>query len=188
MLETECDWGEIINEYNDDKEHDKQYQPRTSNNIKFENIKDYKLYIRAAETIPDWGASLSVLVSDLDNIRNVNHSYVLFFKLSTHQFAVTGGNGYQVIEKHKDFSFGINLLSRLISPNDAVIKRINDRYFSGTIIGGNYQYSGVASINSEREFNNFLHEIYLALPSEVIQESLGIKIKDKKKDYMYMVL
>lgn len=184
LLQTKLDWKQIIDEFNEDKDIDKQYILRTNNDgIIFNNISNYRLYTRAAETTPDWGLTLENLVINLDNVTNISHSYVLFLQVGKQNFAATGGNGYQAIENHKDFSFGIDLLSRLIDRNDSVIKRTNDRYISGNIMGGVYQFNGSVSINTEKEFNNYFNEIYLALSTEKIEEKLGIKINTKKKDY-----
>lgn len=186
-LIDEADWEDIVERFNDEKEEDKQYTVKENNERKtFTNISDYRLYTRAAKTVPDWSKILEELVTDLGNISNTSHSYVLFLEVDDSNFAVTGGSGYQVIGQDKQYQFGIDLLSRLVEPNETVIKSVSDRYFSGNILGGNYQLKGKGTINNETEFNNFFNEIYIALSSKTIKEKLDIDIKTKKADYRFL--
>lgn len=186
-LIDEADWEDIVERFNDEKEEDKQYTVKENNERKtFTNISDYRLYTRAAKTVPDWSKILEELVTDLGNISNTSHSYVLFLEVDDSNFAVTGGSGYQVIGQDKQYQFGIDLLSRLVEPNETVIKSVSDRYFSGNILGGNYQLKGKGTINNETGFNNFFNEIYIALSSKTIKEKLDIDIKTKKADYRFL--
>src|SRR5690625_4315055 len=161
----------MIERFNDEKQADKQYEPKSnSGTVRFRNIEKYKLYTRAAENIPSWSKTLYELVTDLGNVNNISHSYVLFLMVSGSNFAVTGGTGYQVISQDKQYYFGIDILSRLVKPNDTVIKSVSDRYLSGNILGGNYQLRGKGTINSETAFNNFFDKIKIALTSQIIKQ------------------
>ncbi|WP_174614750.1 DUF6119 family protein [Virgibacillus ihumii] len=182
-LHTKGEWQQIVDDFNENREEDKKLVKHTNRKFKFTNISKYSLYTSVVKTNPNWGRTLTELVSDLDEIQNIRQSFVLFLKVGDEIFAVTGGNGYQVLDGVKDYNFGLELLSRLIDRNDDVIKRVNDRYFTGNILGGNYQYNRRVTINTEADFNNFFNEIYVALPSKSITKKLGIKINTKKKDY-----
>ncbi|MUV37127.1 hypothetical protein JNUCC1_00933 [Lentibacillus sp. JNUCC-1] len=179
-------WQSIINDFNEGKDEEEHLFIHTNREYRFRNISAYSLYTSVAKTSPNWGATLSELVNDLGEIENIRQSFVLFLKVGDESFAATGGNGYQVLEGVKDYNFGLELLSRLISQNDDVIKRVNDRYFTGNILGGNYQYNRRVTINTEADFNNFFNEIYVALPSDKITKKLGINITTKKKDYRFL--
>lgn len=183
QLNTKKKWQKIINEFNKDKTEDKKFKIKHNKNKKFKNIIEYKLYVRAASTTPDWERTLSELVEDLDGISNINNSYVLFLRIGKESYVATGGQGYSVLEKDKNFNFGIELLSRLIDKNESVIKRISNRYIAGNIVGGNYQFHEEVSAELEKEFNRYFSEIYAALPSDTIIEKLGIDINTKKESY-----
>lgn len=186
-LNTKLDPANIIEEFNEDKEPQDHFIPKKNNpNKKFKNIKDYQLYIREGINKPDWKHPLKQLVTDLGSIENVNYSYVLFVEVANDYFAITGGSGYHVINKYKQYNFGIEVLSRLIDPSDSVIKRVNDRYLTGNLMGSNLQFLGNVSINSEKNINTFFEEIYIALSSEIIQDKLGITINTRKKDYRFL--
>lgn len=187
QLNTDKDWQEIVDEFNEGKEENKQFKLKTNRlNVEFEHIKEYKLYTRAAETTPDWANPLSDLVEDLGEVRNINNSYVLFLKVDEDSFAAAGGFGYSVVASFKNFNFGIELLSRLIKPDEGAIKRISDRRLAGNIVGGDFLYHQNVSLNTEKGFNRFMSEIYTALPKETIEEKLGIKININKKNYRFL--
>src|SRR5699024_9350257 len=102
---------ELIDEFKDEKDADKQYYiTENREDLIHESISNYALYVRQAESSPEWVIVLGPLVTDLPPIINISNSYILFIQVGTTQFAVTGGNGYQVISKDKEFNFGIDLL------------------------------------------------------------------------------
>src|SRR5690625_5626544 len=99
-LKDEVQWQELIDEINDKKYANKQYYiTENREDLKHENISNYALYVRQTESSPEWENVLGPLVTDLPPIVNISNSYILFIQIGTTQFAVTGGNGYQVISK-----------------------------------------------------------------------------------------
>jgi uncharacterized protein (TIGR04141 family) len=186
QLETDKTWKQIIDEFNEDKDEDKKFRIKTNSNKKFKNIIEYNLYTRAASTTPDWVNPILHLVKDLGEVENINNSYVLFMKVGNESYVATGGQGYSVIETDKNFQFGIELLSRLISNNESVIKSISNRYIAGNIVGGNYQFHENVSAELESGFNRYFSKIYTALPAKTIKKKLNIDIKTKKEDYRFL--
>ena len=185
-LKDSVNWRELIEEFNDGKNTDKQFVLKENKNVKLKNISKFSLYTRAAENTPDWSKTLETLVNDLPEVTNVSHSYILFLEVNKTSFVVTGGSGYQVISSAKEFNFGIDLLSRLIEPSETVVKGIKDRNFTGNILGGDYQLKGKGTIYSETDFNNYFDEIRIELKSSVIRTKLGVKINTKKTDYRFL--
>lgn len=121
---------EIVDTFNKNADReDQKFQPKTNTELELEYNENYKLYTRAAETNPDWSDVLVDLVTDLDAVKNINYSYVLFITLDNKLFAVTGGAGYHLINRYKKLDFGLDLLSRLIDEDDNVIKRVQDKFF-----------------------------------------------------------
>lgn len=187
LLNTKLDYVEIIEEFNEDKEPEDHFVvQKKRQDLSFKYITNFELYIREGKTQPDWCRPISQLAKGLPEIQNINYSFVLFIELSGIHFAITGGTGHHVIEKHKYYNFGIDLLSRLIDPNESVIKSVNDRYLTGNRLGSSIQYHGNVSINYEKGLNTFFDKIKIALRSDVIQDKLGIKIETKKKDYRFL--
>src|SRR5699024_2205001 len=147
---------------------------------------NYALYVRQAESSPEWENVLGPLVTDLPPIVNISNSYILFIQIGTTQFAVTGCNGYQVISKEKKFNFGIDLLSRLINRTDAVVKRAKERCLIGSLLCGDYELKGRGKLYSDTVFNNYFDEIQIELKSSILIMKLGIHIPSKKKDYRFL--
>ena len=185
-VKNELDWQGIIDDFNEGRRKDECFIEKESANYEFNNVSQYKLYTRKATSIPEWQNTLDVLVKDLERDKNASQSFVLFMKVSNVTFVATAGQGYNVLWKVKDYEFGFELLSRLIEKNDDVVKRVNDRFFTGNVLGSSSMYNRRVTINTEADFNNFFKEIQVAMPSEIIKEKLGIDIKTKKKDYRFL--
>lgn len=193
MLDTDYDFDfentvtEIVDVFNSNcDEDDKEFSLERKGPFQFTNNRDYKLYTRAAKTKPDWSPVLSELSASLENVENVNHSYVLFVHVNNKIFAITGGGGYQLIDSSKVFYFGLYLLSRIVSEDDNYIKGVVDKYFVGNKIGGGTQYINNVTINAEQNTNNMFKEIKSALPKGVIKDKLGIDININKENYRFI--
>src|SRR5699024_2156023 len=53
-LKDSVNWRELIEEFNDGKNTDKQFVLKENKNVKLKNISKFSLYKRAAENTPDW--------------------------------------------------------------------------------------------------------------------------------------
>lgn len=180
-VKNELDWQGIIDDFNEGRRKDECFIEKESANYEFNNVSQYKLYTRKATSIPEWQNTLDVLVKDLERDKNASQSFVLFMKVSNVTFVATAGQGYNVLWKVKDYEFGFELLSRLIEKNDDVVKRVNDRFFTGNVLGSSSMYNRRVTINTEADFNNFFKEIQVAMPSEIIKEKLESILKQRRK-------
>lgn len=177
----------IVSDFNKNQsEGDKIFTEKETSHLPTHFIEEYRIFVRAAKTKPDWGTVLQDIVSDLGDIQNTNHSFVLFLKIKDYIFAASGGAGHMLIASAKKYNFGLDLLSRIMDKDDTFIKRVRDRYFSGNKIGGGTQFLGNVTISSENNLNNMFRELDLELPSDVIEEKLGVDIPTKKKTYQFL--
>src|SRR5690625_7704100 len=97
---------ELIDEFNDEKDADKQYYiTENREDLKHENISNYALYVRQAESSPEWENVLGPLVTDLPPIVNISNTYILFIQIGTTKFTLIRGNGYQFISKENEFNY-----------------------------------------------------------------------------------
>ncbi|WP_262176525.1 DUF6119 family protein [Saccharococcus sp. Marseille-Q5394] len=180
-----CD--EIVDRYNEGRVTGNKFESKNnSQNFSANHINNYRLYTRENSTKPEWQFVIGELVSDLGELKNVNHSFVLFLEVEKEVFCITGGTGYLVIEGFKDHYFGLDLLSRIIEPNENIIKETKDRFFSGNRISGQNQFSRFVNINSESGFSNFFRELNVFLPKERIEEIFNLKIDGGKKEYKFL--
>src|SRR5699024_9121762 len=109
-----------------------------------------------------------------------------FMHVQGYRFVATGGAGYHAIDKYKTYNFGVELLTKLIEPNDPLIKRVSNRRMTGNRLGEHSMYIEGIPIITEKNFNTFINEIYLSLESDIIQERLGVPIQTRKKDFSFL--
>src|SRR5699024_7059161 len=89
------------------------------------------------------------------------------------------------INEDKKSNFGLEVINRLIKPNDNYVKKINDKHITGNKVSGASQFNNNVNIYSEQDTNNMFKELELILPIETINEKLGLKIKTNKESYRF---
>lgn len=176
---------DIVKEFNEDRdEEDKKFiRKKNKEHSHFNYIDDYELYVRTAVTKPEWGGLLDNIVSDLGSIENSNNSFILFLRLHNHRFAVTAGQGFSVIQNHKDNRFGLDVVTRLIDSRENIIKSSKDRFIAGNILGETSRYIQEVSINRIVKIQQYIKELNIRLPSEIIENDLKVAITEGKEDY-----
>ncbi|ACM11449.1 DUF6119 family protein [Bacillus paranthracis] len=178
---------EIINKYNKELPQGSEFVEKEQiDKNKFEKVSNYKVFFSESQTKPDWQYPLQELVDNLPTIKNLNHSFVLFLECQDNIFAITGGKGYLVLQEYKDYNFGLELLSKILDPNDSIIKETNDRYLSGNKASGQHQFLGLVTLNSESSISNFFKGVDVFFKKERIEELFGVKIGDGRKDYKFV--
>lgn len=178
---------QIIEEYNNTLPDSGRFEALT--NVRrtiFNEISNYKIYYARTRTTPDWQPLISNLVSDLPTRENNNQSFVMFIECQDSIFAITGGRGYLVLTNYKDYNFGLELLSRILEPNESVIKETSDRYLSGNRASGQNQFLGLVTLNSESGISNFFQKIDVFFTKEKIEEVFGIDIDEGRKEYKFV--
>lgn len=177
----------IVNEFNENKEEDKKFKENKVIPFKFSYINQYVLYTRSVQTTPDWVGPLSQLSNEIIGTSNTSNSFVLFAQVNDKTFAVAGGQGYTVLSGHIHYDFGIQLLERLVEPNNPAVSRKTDRYITGNRIGSIHQYHQFVSLDSEAKLDNYIKSIAANLNKKIIEDTLGISIDSGKKSYMFEV-
>ncbi len=178
---------EIISKYNQGLPEGSEFVERESiAEKKLEKVSNYKAFFSESQTQPDWQYPLKELVNNLPTLQNSNHSFVLFLECQDNTFAITGGKGYLVLQEYKDYNFGLELLSKILDPNDSIIKETNDRYLSGNKSSGQHQFLGLVTLNSESSISNFFKGVDVFFKKERIEELFGVKIEEGRKDYKFV--
>ncbi|MGM0844999.1 MAG: DUF6119 family protein [Bacillota bacterium] len=178
---------EIITCYNQGLEEDNRFTEKENREeAPFKDVDNYKVYFSESKTQPVWQYPLMELVAEFPTLQNLKHSFVLFLECQNNIFAITGGKGYLVLSEYKDYNFGIELLSKILKPDESIIKETNDRYLSGNRASGQQQFLGPVTLNSESSISNFFKGIDVFLKREKIEELFGIKIEEGKKDYKFV--
>lgn len=176
----------IVEKYNENEseksdENNVEYKEQDiKENTGFNNIDEVKIYIAPHRTKPKWKETLKDLVenSDLNSIENTNYSFLFFIKINDSIFAITGGKGHLAISEHKNYFFGLDILSKIMEPNDNIIKGTADRALHGNRFSGNQQFNNFVNLRSEDSISSYFRQINTHLDKETISKEFGVKINN----------
>lgn len=180
-----CD--RIMNEYNSSLQEGARFEALS--NVRrtiFNGISNYKVYYSRNRTTPDWRPFIAGLVTDMPTRDNLIQSFVFFIECQNNIFAITGGRGYLALADYKDYNFGLELLSKILEPNESVIKETSDRFLSGNRASGQNQFLGLVTLNSESGISNFFQKIDVFFTKEKVEELFGIEIDEGRKEYKFV--
>ena len=162
----------------------------TKEKIKFEDLssfeenglKYYLLVHKHKEKKSDWFVFFpALLTSDWDfNQRNI--SIILFVDNGIDIFIVVGGSAFRQIVKIIDHTFGLRLLSKIMSPNEDKILSINTRGVTGTRSGLSEQYRDEIRVADFAKFGKLPTEVHLTLSQKITDEYFSfLKSKPNEK-------
>ncbi|MEC2073995.1 DUF6119 family protein [Alkalihalophilus marmarensis] len=182
---------DIVQEYNTSQselleEYAYKLKKINSKNI-FKHIEKIKVYLAKHKTTPQWKETLNELISDdIRQIENISHSFLFFIKSKNNYFAITGGKGHLVISEYKDYSFGLEILSKIMLPRDNIIKSIADRSLQGNRFSGQQYFNKFVNLISENNISNYFKQINTFLTKDKIHTEFGVKIKEKKEGFNFL--
>lgn len=134
-------------------------------------IKDdltYYLYLyNSDEIVSDWKEFLPKDLSADGIFEQQKLSLILFIESEFDLFCVIGGNAYQIILPFIDQSFGLNIYSRIINPQEDEIASIKSRGITGSRAGLSEQFRDNYRIIDYIKFGKVTQEIHLKLSQEI---------------------
>lgn len=128
----------------------------------------YYLYLyNSDEVVSDWKEFLPKDLSGEGIFEQQKLSLILFIESEFDLFCVIGGNAYQIILPFIDQSFGLNIYSRIINPQEDEIASIKSRGITGSRAGLSEQFRDNYRIIDYIKFGKVTQEIHLKLSQEV---------------------
>lgn len=85
-------------------------------------------------------------------------------------FAISGGQGNFTAQDYIDQNFGIDILTRLISKESKVIKSLQDRGVTGSVLGSTKFFRGDYKLSDEDEFGKIYKQIKAELEPTILKE------------------
>lgn len=113
----------------------------------------------------------------------MNVSHILFAYDKNSIYAVCSGAGWQVVTPYADSQFGLNVLSRLIPPNEEAISSARYRGFAGTVAAQDTSYRKKARASEVSEFGRLFKDISGQIAADTVREELGIDVS-KGRQYI----
>jgi uncharacterized protein (TIGR04141 family) len=162
------------------------YQERTGNafleiDLKNDiNSNDWFLSLwvyNTGENDPDWlGFAKDIVLNakDVDKLKMVNSSFVLFSYNKHNIFAVTKGHhGHHLLSQYIDVFFGMDILSRLVDKGTTEIRQIEDRGILGVELGAQRYFRGNYNLSYDDDFGKIYKKLLAVIPESSF-EKIGI--------------
>jgi len=102
---------------------------------------EIKLFYKKNPLKPKWKLFLKDIAKTEQDILKENQSWnesfvmLLLNNSSNNLYAIAGGLGYHAIQEFIDDDFGVDILSRLISKEDKILKSVKEKSVMGGILG-----------------------------------------------------
>lgn len=111
----------------------------------------------------------------------MNVSHILFAYDKSSIYAVCSGAGWQVVTPYASSQFGLNILARLIPPNEEAISSARYRGFAGTVAAQDTSYRRKARASEVAEFGRLLKDLSGHISAETVHDELGIDVTSGRK-------
>lgn len=150
------------------------------------NQKDFsiRLFTCCRESEPKWVKFLNPLLDDqspLHSYENKIYSFILFIGYDEHIFAVTGGSGSIAIDSFISQNFGLEILTRVFSKDNKVVKGIQERGVTGIILGQTRYYRGDQRFSDESRFGKIFKQVRAELNDEIMKNTFGFTKEQLKR-------
>lgn len=151
-----------------------------------DGIKYYLFLYNFDEKKSNWSTFLppELVTNSLFDVSNL--SLLLFIDDGIDIFIVIGGKAYQAVTPFIDHSFGLSLISKILTPNKDSIVSISSRSITGVRSGISEQYSQEFLISDFAKFGKVPTEIHIVLSEDMSSEHFSFfqsKPKERIKIY-----
>lgn len=135
-----------------------------------------RIFYRRKPYHPSWQAFFTGIVApgeDLLKFNVINAAYMCFVDAGAHIYAIGGGQGIAELQSHIVTNFGTEILVRLIENNSKVIKGLQERGVTGTILGETKFFRGDQRMSDEDQFGKIYKEVRAELNSKILSKNFG---------------
>ena len=150
-----------------------------------------ELFYRKKLTSPKWKKFFADIVRNdqgiIQRLDNWNESFVCLLKNDQVLYAFTGGIGYFAIQDYINENFGIDILSRIISRDDKIIKSVKEKGVIGSILGESKNFRANYNLYENDNFGKIYQELKANLDRRLLVEKLGFEEEDIRANTICIV-
>jgi hypothetical protein len=131
-----------------------------------------KMYHGRIETDDNWGPFFSGISAGNDrfqNIKNHQHSFLLFIIASDEIYVMTSGLAYHQVGRYIDEYFGVTILSHLIDSNNTDIRSLQDNALYGNTLSSDRLFGKDFKIINEDSFGKIYKKILATVNFQDLQ-------------------
>jgi len=136
---------------------------------------------------PQWKDFFRVIAEHDQNILDKNKSCAESFVMlvlntsSKNLYAVVGGLlGYYEVQDFIDDDFGVDILSRLITKEDRILKSVKEKSMMGGILGVTKFFRKNYNLFENDDFGKIYQELKVNLNKNILQNQFGFSLNDIK--------
>lgn len=155
-----------------------KYKAQRTNDIA-ENF-EINLYYKVFPSETPWKGFIKEIAVEGENITDKikiqRESFVLILrnkKIPNNIYAIAGGFGYTTIQDVIDNNFGIDILSRLITEDDKMLRSSKERSITGGLLGTVKFFRKDYNLHENDSFGAFYQELLAGLDKNTMKEAFG---------------
>jgi uncharacterized protein (TIGR04141 family) len=143
-----------------------------------------RIFYRRNSHPPAWRSFFEGMVrsgEDLLKHNVINAAFMCFVDGGDNIYAISGGQGTFELQGHIVTNFGMEILVRLIERNSKVIKGLQERGVTGTILGETKFFRGDQRISDEDQFGKIYKEVRAELNFRVLNKNFGFSKSELRR-------
>jgi uncharacterized protein (TIGR04141 family) len=152
--------------------------------------KDYevKVYFKRNKSPIKWKGFIKTIVAEEQAILKYDDNYVesyaiLIRNIKTGKFySSTGGYSHTIIQEIATSDFGINILARIVKPEDKALKSSKEKNLTGGVQATIKFFRNDYNLYENENFGNIYNELNAAISKKQLVEIFGFTIKDLRND------
>lgn len=145
----------------------------------------FNLYSYSNTYPPTWFKFLTPIIHKQDPLlRQLNHivSFVGFVGINKRLFVFAGGYGSVEIERYTKPDLGLEIVIRIFEKDSRVLKSIQQRGVTGTVLGQSRLYRGDQRFSDENDFGQIFKQVQAELDKGLLIKEFGFSKKDLKRE------
>lgn len=149
---------------------------------------EMRLFYKRNPLNPKWKDFLEEVVSDGQNILQNNQSwsesfvFLLLNTTSDNLYAVTGGMGYHAVQDFIDEDFGVDILSRLMTKDDKILRSVKEKNVMGGVLGTTKFFRKNYNLFENDGFGKIYQELTSSLNKNILRDRFGFSEEELKND------
>jgi uncharacterized protein (TIGR04141 family) len=151
-----------------------------------QTLPNVSIYYKQQPTTPKWKDFFKPHVDLSEKIikakQSASESFVMLIKEGDNLYAVTGGFGFHVVQDFIEDGFGLEVISRLVNPNDRVLLSSRDKSMVGGLAGSSKYFRRTTNIFQGESFGKIFQELRTKIDNKKVAEAFSIdpKLFDKE--------
>lgn len=154
------------------------------------NKYEIKVFFKRNPSSIKWKGYLKSIVEEGQDILKYDkswvESYVIFIKNLEEKkhYASTGGYSHTIIQEIATNDFGIDILARIVKPEDKALKSSKEKNLTGGVLATVKFFRNDYNLYENENFGNIYNELNAAISKKQLEEIFGFKAEDLKNDIL----